>query len=326
MAVLILGGAGLIGLHCAAALVRQGKRVVCFDVIGRPSNSEEIIGYDAQNPLFVQGDILDLAQLEGAIEQYRISGVIHSAAIVNERMARKQPLEAVRANTLGTGNVLEVARRCALQRVLYTSSSTVYGRREDGRVISEDEVAPEGVYGETKYLGERLVRLYRRTYGLNTVVVRVSSAYGPGKVWHPERTNSPIYRLAWEASRGTRHTVTAGSYHRDFTYVSDTAAGICLAFQAPQLRSCVYNISGGVSYSLSQVAQTLNRIVKQELLHLDQRSDQTQDEALRQTLRGPLDITRARTELGYQPQYDLERGLRKYLDYLSSSARIGKGE
>lgn len=316
MAILVTGGYGLIGVHTARLLAEGGAEVVCYDRAKKPAWVDSVLERFASNIVFVRGDVLSLKQIEDAVVANGVEGIIHAAGIVNERIAREDPLDAIEANILGTANALEVARRLALKRFVFTSSSTVYGRREDGAPITEDQVNPNGIYGETKYVAERLVERYRGLYSVDARIVRISSAYGPGKLWHAENTNSPIYRLAWDAvMKGEFKLPRGGRYRRDFTYVRDTALGICRAYETEHAPSRVYNISCGRSYTLAEVAAVVKRVLPCARLEIGD-GDLDGHFALRDTLRGPLDISRARAELGFEPGYDLESGLREYIAFV----------
>ena len=314
MTVLVTGGSGLIGIHVAKALSDTGERVVCVDIKSKPPYADHILEQAVDAITFVEGDVLDIDWLTTLAAKCEVQGIVHAAAVVNENVFRADPARGFKVNLLGTLNVLEIARRNHVRRVVFTSSATVYGPRDSISSIAEEPPAPQSLYAESKHMGERMLERYREVYGVRALVVRVSTAYGPGKPWNPERY--PLQRMLWEAMRGAHYYMAEGAdYLRDFTYISDTALGVCLAYQSASPKYGVYNIAAGTSFSLSEVAQTLNELFPHAHIEVGPgRFDG--DFALSGSLRGPLDISRARGDLDFVPQFDLSRGLQEYGKFL----------
>ena len=314
MTVLVTGGSGLVGIHTAKKFIENGHKVVCFDIAGMPWYADPLLHKDISNIKFIKGDIRDFKCLQEIVTGQKITGIIHAAAVVNEKNVRKDPLNAIHANIIGTANILEIARLYKLKRVVYTSSGTIYVRRADMAPIKEEEPNPQNLYSETKYSGERLLEKYRSVYSVDTLTVRISSAYGPGKPWDTEKY--PIQKLCWEAIKGRHFKMPeGGEYERDFTYVKDVALGIFLAYHSQNPKHTVYNICGGRTYSLSEVVDSLNDIVPGSKIKIGSgRFDK--DVALSGSLRGPLDIQRAQKDLGFFPECTLETGLSEYVDFI----------
>ncbi|MBI4191451.1 MAG: NAD(P)-dependent oxidoreductase [Betaproteobacteria bacterium] len=314
MTVLVTGGLGLVGIHTARYFAQQGHDVVCYDRKPVSPLAAAILG-DAQRVEVVTGDIEDHARLEEIMRSRGVQGVIHAAAVVNEKICREEPLVAARMNIGGSAAVLDVARRNGVQRFIYTSSATVYGPRRDRRPIAEDEARPGHVYGYSKYLAEQWTECYQKIYGLDCAIVRLSSVYGPGKSWAPDRY--PKQRLCLEAINGNRYTMPdGGDYRRDFTFVTDVAAGIHLVYAAPKLDHRVFNIAAGEIFSLRDVAQVLNTLFSRA--KLDVAPGQFEENvALQGSVRGPLSIDRARRELDFAPRTDLRRGLEQYTEFIA---------
>ncbi len=316
MAILVTGGSGVLGLHVARCLAGQGETVVAYSTSGAPEHADWVLGDAATRVAFIKGDILDYGRLQQTAREFGIDGVIHTAALTGEAQARSRTREVFAVNVAGTANVLELARERAMRRVVYIGSASEYGRRADLRPITEDETRPEGMYAETKFLGHRLGQRYREVHGLDVITVRISSAYGPNTRFNPLRKlvgNTLIAHLCRAAALGVAVTLDAGGdYPRDWTYAGDAAGGVCLAYQADAPRHAVYNIAAGRSHTVAEVVEVLRRVEPQARISVGAgRWDDDPFQAA--NLRGPLDISRARADLNYEPRHDLETGLREYL-------------
>jgi nucleoside-diphosphate-sugar epimerase len=225
--------------------------------------------------------------------------------------------------------VLEVAREAEMRRVVYLGSASEYGRRADLQPISEEETQPQGMYAETKFLGHRLGQRYRQLFGLDVITVRVSSAYGPNTRFNPFRKlvgNTLLAQLCRSAALGEAITLDGGGdYPRDWTYAEDTAQGICLVYKAGALRHTTYNIASGRSYTVGEVVDALRRVAPDACVSVGAgRWEDDPYQAL--NLRGPLDITRAREELGFARRYELDDGLRAYIAWWRAVAAAGDAQ
>jgi nucleoside-diphosphate-sugar epimerase len=325
MTVLVTGGSGVLGLHVVRAMAAHGEFVVAYSTSGAPPGADLVLGDFAARVAFVQGDVRDLERLRETAGRHGVRGIIHSAALTGEAQARARPHEVFAVNVAGTANVLETARLAGMRRVVYIGSASEYGRRTDLRPIGEDEINVEGLYAESKYLGHRLGQRYREIYDLDVMTVRVSSAYGPGTRFNAFRKlvgNTLIAHLCRSVAMGEPVVLEGGGdYPRGWTYASDTATGVRLAYQAAAPRHRVYNIASGVTYTVAEVVDAVRRIEPRARIEITPgRWDDDPFQA--GNLRGPLDITRAREDLGFRPAYDLEAGLR---DYIAWWRRVGPG-
>ncbi len=326
MAVMVTGGAGMLGLHVARALAEQGHNVVSYSPSGAPPCPEAVLGQYATSVTFLSGNILDLSGLLKAAEKFQVSGIVHTAALTLESQARARPHDVFSVNVGGTENVLEVARLRKMRRVIYIGSASEYGRRPDLRPIGEEEVNVEGLYAETKFLGHRLGQRYREIFGLDVLTVRISSTYGPNTRFNAFRGlagNTLIAHLCRTAAFGERITLDSGGDHRrDWTYAADSARGIALAFAAERPRYSVYNIASGRHHTVTEVIVTMRRVEPNARISIG--AGQWENDRFHEAgnLRGMLDISRARDDLGYAPRYTLDAGLREYVEWWR---RIGVG-
>lgn len=316
MTTLVTGGSGVVGAHVARHLAARGEKVVSYSTAGAPANVAVMLGAVAAGVTFVAGDVRDYARLAEIADEFGVDGAIHAAALTGEAQARARSREVFAINVGGSMNVLELARERKMRRVVLLGSASEYGRRDDHTLIAEEETNPQGMYAETKFLAHRLGRRYRALYGLDVVTVRISSCYGPHTRFNPFRKlvgNTLIAHLCRAAAFGEPVALDGGGdYPRDWTYAADTALGICLAYQAASPAHTEYNIAAGRSYTVGDVFAALRRVEPGAQVSV---GAGTWDDDPFQALnwRGPLDVSRARADLGFEPQHDLESGLREYV-------------
>jgi nucleoside-diphosphate-sugar epimerase len=207
----------------------------------------------------------------------------------------------------GLINVLESAKRHKVERVVYISSSMVYGDFED-QVTEDSECSPIGQYGIMKLAGEWLVKDYARRTGMEYVILRPSAVYGPLDV-----EDRVVAKFMLRAMRGQVLNVNGASETLDFTYVDDAADGIVAAATRIMARNNTYNITKSHSVSLLEAAEMIVKIVgKGEIECKDKDADFPS--------RGALCIDRAKIILGYDPKVDVEEGFQKYYEWLSQSS------
>ena len=324
MSVLVTGGSGVIGLHVARELAAAGEHVVAYSTSGAPPHAELVLRECASRVRFEKGDILDAGRLRRLADELRIDGIVHTAALTGEAQARGRTADVIAVNVTGTANVLELARQAEMRRVVYLGSASEYGRRADLKPIGEEDTQPQGMYAETKHIGHRLGQRYRELFGLDVITVRVSSSYGPNTRFNAFRKlvgNTLLAHLTRAAAFGEAVRLEGGGdYPRDWTYAADTAHGICLAYRAKTTRHSTYNIASGISYSVSEVVEALRRVAPEANVTVG--TGQWDDDPYQAlNLRGPLDVTRAREDLGYARRYELADGLRSYIEWWRAAGR-----
>jgi len=290
---LITGGCGFVGAFTALELTQAGHAVVCFD--RRAARSDVLLAAGPDIPI-VEGDIRDRRALAAAATAHQVDAIVHTAAVIGQTDGAADPDWMLDINVGGTVNVLEVARAGGL-RVVYVSTATLYGQHPDLHALSEDaRPDPVGLYDTTKLMAETLVVSYHKIYGLDTVALRPGYVYG-----HHNSTGG--YFLD-RVMRGEAVEQAVGAdLPMDVTYVRDLAHGIRLALTVRPIRSRIFNITGGVLRRRGEVAEIVRRLVPGAAIQLGPGIPPTAH------LRGPSDLTRARTELGYEPRYTLEDGL-----------------
>ena len=317
MSVLVTGGTGFVGIHVTAQLAGMGEPVVALSAEGGLDDASlDFLGPARQRVTCVKGDVLDLDAVRTVMDRHGVDRVIHGAAVT--AIGDLEPEAARRAamvNVGGTATVLEAARLAGVERFVHLSSASVYGATDPDVPLEEDAaLAPRGIYGITKRAGEEIVRRYFELFGLRGAFLRLSAPYGPLERPNPLRTvMSPVFHWCRAALKG-EEVELADDLVRDLTYVSDTARCVLLALLKTDLKHQVYNASCGENLRFSDILAALARIRPSFRFHLKEGG--ALSPFFRDSLRGPLSMNRAGEDLGFTPQYDIENGLKRYLEWL----------
>jgi len=308
MAVFITGGHGHIGSWAARYLAEKGEDVILFDT--NPV-VPDCLAPVADKIRFIQGSVMDFPQMADVFRQHRddIDGIIHTVGVMGE-MVLASPHANVNLNIAGTHNVLEIARQFEIPKVVYTSTGAVYG--EVSGIIAEDAapVNPSDLYGATKASCEFLGRQYAQTFGFDFRISRVYFCYGAGKL--PSRFIR-LYQLAFGALEGLSglEMDRGADQQLDFVYIEDAGRGTALLYQADNPPHSIYNIATGVPTTVGRIAELAQHYSAFDVsVTLGQGPLMKRCEA--------LDITRARDELGFEPRYDVEAGIRKYAAWMQA--------
>jgi nucleoside-diphosphate-sugar epimerase len=299
--VLVTGGTGFIGGHVLRGLRKKGADAVAFDAVPSTEWISDIVGEIG----IVRGEVQDLPSIIAAIKKFEITHIVHTASLLT-MAAFERPLTAFNVNILGTANILEAARLMDISQVTYTSSTAVYGFTERGKVIDEEHPQkPASLYGVAKLLGEQYGSVYNQDYGVGFNALRFPIVYGPGQ---SRRGISSIKEVVEKAVRGMQSKVpVGGDQEYDTVYVKDVADGIISACFARKTPHRIFNIGLGVTHTLRDVAKIVATLVAGANFDIGPGEDPAEP------TRGPLNIERARTELGYTPKFDLDKGVSDYV-------------
>lgn len=307
MSVFVTGGCGFIGSWIVRQLVKQSKKVIIYDLkIGSGSLFKDI----SDNIVFVQGSVLDYPRLVDTFNNHLkdIEGIIHAAAVVVPQQVTANPHYGVMVNTVGSLNMLEVARVFSVDRIVCIGSGAVYGNAQG--TLSEDKtpVNPSDLYGATKAATERFGMQYVNHYGIDFRSVRLYFVYGPGII--PSQQNI-LYRMVFGPLEGLENLELdkGGDQEVDYTYVKDSASGVVAAYTTAEPKHRVFNVSSGVAYKVKEIVGLVRK-------HTKVRTQVKIGPGLIISRGAPLDISRAKRELGYKPKYDLEKGISEYADWL----------
>ncbi len=308
--VMVTGGTGFIGSYVVEDLVEAGHDVVAFDRSTDPRILEKLgVADDVE---IRRGDVSAVTDVIGAIRQTGASHIVHLAALLTTT-AREHPRSAMQVNIEGTNNVFEAARilEDQVERVAWASSAAVYApptnyTENDGWVTEDDLVYPDTLYGATKAYNEHQARVYYEDHDVSHVGLRPTVAYGP---YRETGGSAFLANIVEKPALGDPFSVEYGDQVIDWQYVRDIAQAFRKATFAPDARLSrrVYNVRGTVA-TIREAAETVDQIVPDADLEV------SDDGELPWTQQ--LDMTAARDDLGYEPDYDLETGFREYIDVL----------
>jgi len=301
----VTGGAGFIGSHLVRRLVQEQHRLRVVDDLS--SGCIPNMGDDARAVTFIKGSVCDAPLLERAFDGADV--VFHQAAVPSVQRSVQDPLATNRANVQGTLQVLEAARKRGVRRVVYASSSSVYG---DAAALPKSEdmcPAPASPYAASKLGGELYCRVYAELFGVETVALRYFNVFGPRQ--DPESQYAAVIPLFITALLGGRRPMVFGDgeQSRDFTYVDNVVDANLLAANAPVSPGLAVNIGCGVRVTLNEVLRLLG-----EMLGVDAQADHA-EERPGDVKHSQADIGLARKALGYEPRIGFEEGLRRTVEW-----------
>jgi UDP-glucose 4-epimerase len=266
----------------------------------------------------VQGDIMHLHSLIECLQRNEVERVIHTAALMPDPVKRA-PYVGTLVNVVGLTNVLEAARLSGVKRVVFASTRGVYAEvtgphgHPTYEPITEDYPKdPHSLYDASRFYGERLGRQYAETYGLEFCATRFSHTFGPGKLTHG--TLAVPCRIIEGAYRGEPVRVPQGGDQLDdLIYNRDAALGLVCAAWAERPTSGVYSIGTGRAHSLRDIAAAVRRYFPDADIEVGPGLD---FKGLGRDSCSVYDTTRARTEIGFEPRFDLEAAVGDYLQLL----------
>lgn len=305
---LVTGGAGFIGSHIVEALVRRGDRVRVLDNLSTGFRSNlEPFGDAVQ---LVEADLVDAEAVARAVAG--VDCVFHEAALASVPLSVDHPLRTHAACATGTVTLLDAARRAGVRRVVYASSSALYGDRPGSPKRETDLPAPISPYGAAKLAAEYYCGAFSATFAIETVALRYFNVFGPRQ--DPKNPYAAVIPIFLTAILSGQAPVIFGdgTQSRDFTYVADVAQANLLAADAPEAANRVMNVATGRSITLLELLAGLNEVLgtRIEPAFAPPRPGDIHESTADIALAGKL--------LGYAPGVSLIEGLRRSIDYYRS--------
>lgn len=305
MRYVVTGGAGFIGSHIAEELVSRGDEVVILDNLfsGKIENIQSLL--NNSKVTFFQGSITDPEILQRACTG--ADGIFHQAAITSVPRSVKDPLASNEVNISGTLNVLVAARSCGVRKIVYASSSSVYG---DTPTLPKHENMvpdPKSPYAVTKLAGEQYLKVFHDLFGLNTVSLRYFNVFGPRQ--DPNSDYSAVIpKFITRILRKESPVIYGdGSQTRDFTYVKDVAQVNIRAMDSSA--QGIFNVAYGSRINLTELARTIMEIIGEEV-PLEYGPLRAGD--IHASLAA---INAAQEAFGYSPKYTVKTGLMETIQW-----------
>ena len=313
---LVTGGAGFIGSHVGERLLQKGHAVWALDDLNPfydPALKERnLSALQALNRrfTFVRGDVTHRQSLDELLGSVRFDQVIHLAARAGVRPSLEEPALYQRVNVEGTVNLLEAARLNGVKKITIASSSSVYGVNATVPFTESDPVSsPISPYAASKLAGEALGHVYHHLYGLDVVMLRFFTVYGPR-----QRPDLAVHKFARLISRGKPIPVFGdGSTARDYTYVSDTVDGV-IAVTQKEFGWEIFNLGESRTVPLSCLIELLEISLGQKAI-VDRRPPQPGDVPITFA-----NIDKARSRLGYSPRVTIELGIPQFVDWFRQNS------
>ena len=268
MKVLVTGGAGYIGSHVVQLLTERDYQVVVFDNLIEGNR-----GAVHPDATLIVGDLHDRPALAAAFEAHQFDGIMHFASRILVSESMEQPFAYLRDNLYTIINVLECASRHDVKRFILSSTANLYDQPRRVPIDESETLNPGSIYGESKYMAERLLAWMDRLYGIKYCCLRYFNACGAhpdghiGEAHHPE---SHLIPLVLQVALGQRDAIEIygadydtpdGTCIRDYVHVLDLARAHILALEAlADGESCVYNLGSGSGYSVREVIESARKV------------------------------------------------------------------
>ena len=312
--VLVTGGGGFVGSNLVHRLLELGDDVVVLDNFSTGNRGN--LGGLAGDVEVVEGELRSYERVHAATRGVEI--VFHQGALPSVPRSVQDPLTTSAVNVEGTLNVLLAARDSGVRRVVFASSSSVYGNTGDLPRVETQHTDPISPYGVSKLAAERYCVAFSRVYDLETVALRYFNVFGPRQ---DPRSQYAAVVPRFIAAIAADRPVTIygdGSQSRDFTYVGNVVEANLLAADAPGVNGAVLNIATGRKTTVNELVEAVGEMLglPAEKQFLPDRAGDVRDSW--------ADITAARELLGFEPRVGLEEGLRRAAEAFTGAAALGR--
>ncbi|MBT6691333.1 SDR family oxidoreductase [Candidatus Parcubacteria bacterium] len=309
--VLITGGAGFIGSNIASELLARDYNVKVLDNLstGRLINLDSI----KDKIKFIEGDINDTKLLQQEFAD--VDFVLHQAALPSVPRSIESPMDSHFNNATGILNILQAARDAKVKRVVYASSSSVYGDAKEEYKSEDLQNDPLSPYAIAKLMGEYYCKVFYNLYGLETVSLRYFNVFGPNQ--DPQSDYAAVIPLFIKAIlKDESPTIFGdGEHSRDFTFVKNNVEANILAMHSDKAgHGEAINIACGKAYTLNELVATINKILGK---NITSKFSEPRQGDIKHSL---ADISKATELLGYQPGIDFEGGLRQTITWIKDNA------
>jgi len=311
--ILVTGGAGFIGSLLIDNLLKKGDNIVCIDNLNEFYNPSikklnQVNHYEYEHYQFYEGDILDEGLVKSIFKKHDIEIVIHLAAMAGVRPSISNPTLYTEVNIIGTRIILDAMVESNVERLIFASSSSVYGNNKKIPFCEDDNVdRPISPYAATKIMGELLCHAYHHIYELNISLLRFFTVYGPR-----QRPEMAIHQFVRNALKGEPIIVFGnGSTARDYSYIDDIIDGIIQSIESDD-RYMIYNLGNSEPIKLSNLISTIAETTSIEP------NIEYQEIPQGDVLQTYADINRAQNNLKYDPKTGIQDGISKFVKWYIS--------
>jgi len=305
---LVTGGAGFIGSNIVEELLKQGEEVRVLDNFST-GKKENILPFLDKIDL-IKGDIRDYRVVREAVDG--VDFILHQAALPSVPRSIKDPIATNEVNVSGTLNILDAAKNTGVKRVIYASSSSVYGNSET--LPKRENMIPEPIspYAVSKLAGEKYCKVFYKVYGLETVILRYFNVFGP-KQDPNSQYSAVIPKFIAMMKKGEKPVIYGdGEQSRDFTFVANVVEANLLALEKEGIAGEIFNVAFGGRNSVNNLIEELNKIFESDIEAICTKP-RTGD--VKHSL---ADITKARKLLGYNPFMNFQNGLRETVKWFTN--------
>jgi nucleoside-diphosphate-sugar epimerase len=310
----LVTGAGLIGTAFASCARERGEDIVFFDSEPRAGFLKQKLGDDGFT--FVRGDIRNLAELMATVRRHQAGTIVHTAGLIGGRVQQAIGT-AFDINLGGTRNVAEAARLAGVRRLVHISTFGVYDlRRPLGANIGEDfPKGPVRAYGAFKAAKELILEAYAAEYGFELVILRPANVFGFGHFWSGSSGGMKMQALLEAGLSGeTARITSAETMANEYVYAKDLGRAVDLAASRPMPKEHVFNIGNGYITPFEVVVETVREIYP-KLAFTFEPGDPPKSKSV------PLDISRAKQHLGWEPRFSIPEAFRDFAAELSAVRR-----
>ncbi len=311
MKILITGGAGFVGSHLCEKYTKEGYMVVCLDNLmsGNLINIRHLLNY--RNFKLIRGDIRDFELLEKVVRDVDV--VFHLAAQIHVDRSYIEPRLTYDVNVMGTQNILEAARMFDTKRIIYASTSEVYGSAQYAPIDEKHPLSAPHPYGASKIAADRMCYAYAQTYGMDISILRLFNVFGPRQ---RDLGYGGVISIFTRRILSNMPPVVYGdgSQTRDYTYINDAVRAYDLILNHNEPITGPINFGTGKEVSIIDLANKLITLCGKEgsikPVHVEPRIGEVQ--------RLIANSSKAKEILGWEPQYTIDEGLKEFINWYKS--------
>jgi NAD dependent epimerase/dehydratase len=309
--VLVTGAGGFIGSHLVERLVTSGAKVKAF--VRYNSRNDwgllEILPVHIQNEIeVISGNLKDVESVGNAVKDTDM--VFHLAALISIPYSYLNPRDVIETNVIGTLSVLNAAREHTVEKLIHTSSSEVYGTAQYIPIDEKHPLQAQSPYAASKIGADKIVESYYLSFDLPVTIVRPFNTYGPR-----QSARAVIPTIITQAL--SKDKIFLGAMHptRDFLYVEDTVSGFIKAAESPKSVGETFNFGSGQEVSIGELADKITTLIGKDVeIVFDATRIRPEKSEVERLL---ADATKAKELLGWEPQFSLDEGIRKTIEWIS---------